>query len=228
MLSETGTLPISRGLAGEIVTRLTAAILTGELGPGERLREEILAERLGVSRGPIREAFAQMERQGLLVIQRNRGAYVARLRREDVDEVYSLRLVLERLAIQRALKFAEPAHIAKMQAIVDKMAAYMPGVSEQEVAQDDIAFHDLIYQASKHERLYECWTNLRPQIQIMLLSRNVANPDFRDFAVTGHQAILDVLISEDEARAIQVIDDHLHVAYDRVMKSYGSQTTPGE
>jgi DNA-binding GntR family transcriptional regulator len=86
----------------------------------------------------------------------------------------------------------------------------------------------LIYQASKHERLYECWTNLRPQIQIMLLSRNVANPDFRDFAVTGHQAILDVLISEDEARAIQVIDDHLHVAYDRVMKSYGSQTTPGE
>ncbi len=224
MLSDTLALPISRGLASEIVTRLTSAILSGQLGPGERLREEVLAETMGVSRGPIREAFVQLERQGLVVIRRNRGAYVARLSREDVDEVYSLRLVLERLAVQRAIQFANDAKLDEMQAIVNLMTAYTGGVTEQEAAQHDITFHDLIFQASQHQRLYECWMNLRPQIHIMLLSRNVANTDFRDQAATSHQGILNAIKDRDEARARTLIDEHLRIAYDRVMKSYPLQS----
>src|SRR6478752_4464093 len=91
-------LPASRGLSVDIATRLRAAIFAGHFGPGERLREEALAKAMGVSRGPIREAFTQLEREGLVVIQRNRGTFVARLKREDAEELYSLRLVLERLA----------------------------------------------------------------------------------------------------------------------------------
>jgi DNA-binding GntR family transcriptional regulator len=220
MLSDTLAAPISRSLSSEIVSRLTNAILTGQLGPGERLREEELAESLGVSRGPIREAFTQLERQGLVVIRRNRGAFVARLSREDVDEVYSLRLAIERLAMQRAVQFADARVLAEMQALVDTMARYTPQVSEQEAAQHDITFHDLIYQASRHQRLYECWTNLRPQIHIMLLSRNVANADFRDYALHGHKGLLDILITRDAAHAVEAIDTHLRVAYDRVISSY--------
>ncbi len=228
MISDTRVLPISRGLANEIVTRLTTAILSGQLGPGERLREEVLAEALGVSRGPLREAFLQLERQGLVVIRRNRGAYVARLSREDVDEVYSLRLALEPLAMQRAMQFMNTKQLAELQVIVDRMGSYGTGVTEQEAAQDDLMFHDMIYQASKHQRLYECWTNLRPQIHIMLLTRNVANPDFRYYALQGHTELLDVLKSKDEAHAIAVVEEHLRIAYDRVLSSYPSPSPPDQ
>ena len=89
-------LPASRALGVDIATRLRAAILEGHFGPGEQLREEALARAMGVSRGPIREAFMQLEREGLILIRRNRGAFVAQLSREDLDEVYTLRVAIER------------------------------------------------------------------------------------------------------------------------------------
>ena len=221
MLSDTLALPLSRGLANEIADRLTKAIVNGQLGPGERLREEVLAESMGVSRGPIREAFAQLERQGLIVIRRNRGAYIARLARGDVDEVYSLRRLLEQLAVQRTVQCASAAQFAEMQAIVDMMAAFADrGISEQEAAELDVNFHEIIYRASNHQRLYECWKNLRPQIHIMLLSRNVANSDFREKAVSSHQRILDALRDRDAPRALALTEEHLQIAYDRVIQSY--------
>ena len=74
--------PLNRSLADEIVIHLRKAILSGQFEPGERLGEQFLAESLEVSRGPIREALSQLEHEGLVIIRRNRGAFVARLSRE--------------------------------------------------------------------------------------------------------------------------------------------------
>ena len=200
--------------------------MQGQLGPGERLREEVLAASMGVSRGPIREAFVLLERQGLVVIRRNRGAYVARLSLQDVGEVYSLRLAIERLAVERAATHADDRQLADMQRVIDRMAAAVEGgITEQAAAELDIAFHDLIYRASNHQRLYACWADLTPQIQIMLLSRNVANSDFRDQAVSSHQGILDAIRERNAPRAIALTEEHLTIAYDRVMRSYGQHDT---
>lgn len=217
-------LPASRGLSVDIAQRLRAAIFAGHFGPGERLREEALASAMGVSRGPIREALAQLEREGLIVIRRNRGAFVARLSREDLDEVYTLRVAIERFAIQRACEYAEPAELEGLDAVVTRMAeALTSGCSEQEAAELDLEFHDRIYQAAHHRRLYECWTNLRPQIQIVLLSRNVAHPDFRllSVAVDSHQALVDAIRAKDVAEACRLIDDHLLGSYERTIVGYG-------
>ena len=217
-------LPESRGLAVDIAARLRAAILGGHFGPGEQLREEPIARSMGVSRGPVREAFVRLEREGLVVIRRNRGAFVAQLSRQDLEEVHSLRLVLERLAVQRAIRHADAAALAEMQAVVDTMAAAAArGITEQEAAELDVRFHDLIYRAGNHRRLYECWANLRPQIHIVLLNRNVAHEDFREYLVKSHQAILDALRAQDEARAIAVLEDHLRGSYERVVVSYGQR-----
>src|ERR1700712_576510 len=135
--------PLNRGLAADIALRLRTAILHGYFGPGERLREEALAKSMGVSRGPIREAFTQLEREGLVVIQRNRGTFVARLKREDAEELYSLRLVLEHLAVARAIQHATPEQFAAMQQIVDTMDTYTArGITEQEAAELDVQFHE--------------------------------------------------------------------------------------
>jgi DNA-binding GntR family transcriptional regulator len=215
------SLPENRGLAAGIAPRLRAAILGGHFSPGERLREEALARAIGVSRAPIREALAQLEREGLVVIRRNRGAFVAQLSREDLEEVHTLRFVLERLAVQRAIAHADAAAFAAMQSVVDAMvAAAGRGITEQEAAELDVRFHDLIYAAAKHRRLAECWANLRPQIHVVLLSRNVAHPDFRDYLVHSHQAILDALRDRDESPAIAILEDHLRGSYERVVVGF--------
>lgn len=217
-----------RILADDVVIRLREAIASGHLAPEARLSEEVLAEMMGVSRGPIREALTQLEREGLVIKQRNKGAFVARLSREDLDEVYSLRLALEKLAVKQACRIAEPNHLAELQAIVNLMAMDVNrNTTAQKVAELDIRFHDTLYLASKHKRLCDCWATLRPQIHIFLLTRNVANPDFRQMAVQGHQDIVDAICAKDEERAITVIDSHLQSAYERIVKSYSQSGGSG-
>ena len=223
------TLPANRGLAADIADRMRAAILDGHFGPGERLREESLARSMGVSRGPVREAFVRLEREGLVVIRRNRGAFVAQLSRHDLEEVHTLRVVLERLALQRAIRYADPAVLAEMQTVVDAMsAAAERGITEQEAAELDVRFHDLIYRASDHRRLYESWANLRPQIHIVLLNRNVAHADFREYLVHSHQGILDALRNRDEPAALGLLDEHMHGSYERVVLSSGHRSKPDD
>ena len=228
--------PLNRGLASDVAGRLRTAIVHGHFAPGERLREEALARTLDVSRGPIREALSQLEREGLVVIQRNRGTFVARLTREDAEEIYSLRLVLERLATERAIRYGTPEQFAEMQAIVDTMDVCTErGITEQEAAELDVQFHELLYRASAHRRLHEGWVNLRRQIHILLLSRNVANADFRVLTGSAHRIILDALRARDGEAARGLIDDHLRGSYERVIASIQEgigesmrEVTPGQ
>lgn len=212
--------PDARSLGDDIAERLKAAILSGHFEPGERLGEERLASRMQVSRGPIREALVQLERQGIVVIKRNKGAFVAQLTREDLDELYTLRRVIERLALQRAVEFSTERDLFQMQKLVDEIAAHHRlGISEQVAADLDLKFHDLVYQAARHRRLNETWQMMRPQIHILLLSRNVAHQDFRDMVVGAHQDIVDALRDRDEAAAIALLEEHLAGSYGRVLES---------
>jgi DNA-binding GntR family transcriptional regulator len=220
---------VKRSLADDVVDRLRDAIFHGSFKPGEALREEQLAAMLDVSRGPVREALVQLEREGLVLVRRHRGATVARLSRSDLEDVYSLRLALERLAIQRAARYATDQDFAAMEAVLAAFdVALSRGPSEKEVAELDVRFHNLIYQAARHQRLYDCWANLKSQIYIFLLSRNVADPDFRDITVKSHAALLDAIRTRDEARATTEIEGHLRGAYDRVVRGYSTAESDSE
>lgn len=221
--------PPKRNLAGDIVDRLREAIYSGQLAPNERLREEVLASFLGLSRGPVREALAQLEREGLVIRQPNKGATVARLSHEDLDEVYSLRLALEQLAVKQTIRNAEPRYLDEMQAVINTMAAYLErGITTQEAATLDIQFHEIIYEASKHKRLISFWATLRPQIHIFLLSRNVVNQDFREYMIPTHQSLLDAIRSGDEEHALKVLEEHLQGAYTRILRSYSREAEPSK
>ena len=220
---------VKRSLADDVVERLRDAIFHGSFKPGEALREEQLAAMLDVSRGPVREALVQLEREGLVIVRRHRGATVARLSRSDLEDVYSLRLALERLAIQRATRYATDEDFAAMEAVLAAFdVALSRGPSEKEVAELDVRFHDLIYQAAHHQRLYDCWANLKSQIYIFLLSRNVVDPDFREITVKSHAALLEAIRMRDEARATIEIEDHLRGAYDRVVRAYSAADMDSE
>jgi DNA-binding GntR family transcriptional regulator len=102
------------------------------------------------------------------------------------------------------------------------------GITEQEAAELDVRFHDLIYRASEHRRLYESWANLRPQIHIVLLNRNVAHADFREYLVHSHQGILDALRDRDEPAALALLDEHMRGSYERVVVSSGNRSKPDD
>jgi DNA-binding GntR family transcriptional regulator len=210
-----------RSLSDDILQQLREAIFRGELAPNERLREELLAEKLGVSRGPIREALTELEREGLVIKLPNGRAIVARLSLEDLNEVYSLRLAIEQLAVRRAAQYADPAVLQQMQVVVDEIADVVAkGITEQDAARLDIEFHDLIYKASAHKRLYKVWSNLRPQVHVLLLNRYVAKDDFKEYISVEHQSILNAIRNHDESRAVIMIVEHLTGGYTRVLKSY--------
>ncbi len=107
-----------------------------------------------------------------------------------------------------------------MQAVIDAMVSCVErGITEQEAADLDLRFHDLLYQASRHERLIALWSNLRPQFYLLLLSRNAANPDFADMIAGGHQEILDAIRDRDVELARSTTEQHLRFAYDTVLAS---------
>src|SRR5258708_36902665 len=193
-----------RNLSEDIVDRMREANYSGQLAPNERLREDVLASVFGLSRGPVREALVQLEHEGLVIRQPNRGATVARLSLEDLEEVYSLRLALEQLAVKQAIRTANPIYFDEMQNVVDEMKVCLDrGITTQEAAKLDIRFHELIYEASNHKRLLNAWHTLRPQIHILLLSRNVVNEDVRLYIVADHQKLLDLMLAQYDAQALE-------------------------
>jgi len=219
-------LPPARGsLADKVVEQLRQAIYWGHFPPGEQLRAATLATQLGVSRSPVREALAQLEREGLVLLHPNKIATVARLTRQDFEEIFSLRLALEQLAVGAACQYATESDLNDMQATVNQMTRRVDeGISEKEAADLDLHFHDLLYRASQHRRLQASWENLRPQIYVFLLSRNVADADFRANMI-GHQTILDRVREHDIAAAKICIEAHIRGAYDRIVRSYKDNST---
>jgi len=216
----------SDGLAATIRLQLRKAILCGELAPGEHIREVEIAARHNVSRGPVREALLQLEQEGLVMLRRNRGAVVARLSRGDLEEVYSLRLALERLAVARAAKYGTEADFAEIDAVLHEFRGTGSGqpLAEQEAADQDVRFHDAIYRAAHHERLYASWSSLRSQVYVLLLGRNVAGPDFREDTYVGHLEIAYMIRARDEPRVVAAIESHLETSYERVLASYPDES----
>src|SRR5437762_5296218 len=135
-------------LSATVADRLRDTIFKGHFAPGERLREESLAEALDVSRGPIRDALLQLEREGLVVRRRNRGAMVAQLSRTDLEEVYSLRIAIEPFVCEWAARNASERDWEAMQTAIDAYSGLDESVTVHEAADADLRFHDVVYLAS--------------------------------------------------------------------------------
>jgi DNA-binding GntR family transcriptional regulator len=210
--------PNRRSLSDDVVDRLRSAIVRGTFAPGQRLSEVALAEAFSVSRGPIREALTVLEREGLLKVERHRGAWVTLLSRQDIDEIYELRLALERLAMERAARLATSEDCAAMAEVIELLRDAVERKAVFDTVALDVRFHDLIYRAARHDRLYQSWALLRPQIETFLNSRPSDQNAYLDKAVREHSELLEVIRRHDRERAVTMIELHIRSAYDRVSK----------
>jgi DNA-binding GntR family transcriptional regulator len=211
----------TKALADMVAERLRDTIFSGQLAPGDRLREEQLASALDVSRGPIRDALLQLEREGLVVRRRNRGAVVASLSHTDLDEVYSLRLAIEPVVCTWAARHSVEDDWAEMQERIDAFAHLDSTTTVHEAAETDLQFHDVVYRASGHRRLLRLWHDLRPQVYIFMLARTyVRDPDFAGIMIGSHGRLLDAIRDRDEQLVRHVATEHVETSYRRVISGY--------
>jgi|SRR5579871_1195714 len=208
-----------RVLADEVADAIRHAIVSGDLQGGARLVEDDLASQLSVSRGPVREALARLVQEGLVVNERHRGATVAQLVASEVDEIYSLRTSLERLAAEWLCRNASDADLDAIGAVLAKVDLLPKPLEKFAVANLDVEFHDAVFKAAHHDRLYRAWEGLRSQIFLFLLQGGALRTDFDVTWRGDHEAFLDVLRSRKVSAAQREVERHIEGTYRRVLDS---------
>lgn len=192
-----------------VFNTLRQAILKGELEPGERLMEIQLAERLGVSRTPIREAIRKLELEGLVNMIPRKGAEVAKISEKNLRDVLEVRRALEELAVELACLRMEKEEIVKLRQANDDLAERIETEDAIVVAELDEAFHDLIYQETGNTRLMQMLNNLREQMYRYRLEY-VKDKSTRANLIKEHNIIIDSLEARniDKAKAAA----HFHIS----------------
>jgi DNA-binding GntR family transcriptional regulator len=215
------TPPRRKSLGDDVADRLREAILHGELNAGQRLREEELAARLQVSRGPVRDAFVTLEREGLIRSSRHRGVTVVELTLRDLHEIYTLRSALEPLAVSLAIRRGSDADLAGIESALDEFTRGLkPRINERTAADLDVQFHDAIYRAARHERLYQAWSQIRMPAYWFMLSRNVGSARWRAETANGHSQIAATILERDQDAAREATSEHIRTGFSRIEASY--------
>lgn len=206
--------PIGRPLWAEIFDLLRADIASQRLAPGERLPEVDLAERFGVSRGPVRSALVELKRVGLVEISPRRGAQVATLTTDDVEELYDLRTALERLAVEGAHRRASRSAIAALARPIARHQQALDLDDRSGAVNADLDFHHDLCRLSHNGRLLRAWESHADQFRLVIGA--VQNDEVWQSQprVQEHYAILDALLAEDLKAADEALSTHLRNARD--------------
>jgi DNA-binding GntR family transcriptional regulator len=205
----------TRPLRQQIAEALQSAILGGELKPGEALVETEIAARLGVSRAPVREALQLLANSGLVETVPYRGTTVRALAANDVEEVYSLRTVLETFALRRAMVRDAPALARELRAICDTMGRHAATSDWAKVSAEDEQFHHAIIARADHRLLDHVWSELHARVRQIMALRNLQNDDSMTI-VYNHLPIVEAVEVGELETALRRLADHIATAADLV------------
>lgn len=191
-----------------VFNTLRQAILKGELKPGERLMEIALADRLGVSRTPIREALRKLELEGLVVMIPRRGAQVADITEKDLNDVLEVRIALETLAIEKACKRMNEEQIEKLWRAAKEFQETTADGNLVRLAEADVAFHEVIYQAADNVILNQVLNNLREQIYRYRVEY-LKDEEMRNQLVKEHEMLYEAIKERDAKKAQEISFRHI-------------------
>ena len=196
------------GLGAEVLIRLRDEILEGRWRDGDRIVEREVADRLGVSRGPIREALKQLESEGLVVLLPRRGARVASLTAEDAIEVLAIRSAIEPLAVELLLNRGDRSLLRPLEECVERLRIVSDDGPWSALVSLDMEFHELLYRHAGSKRLLRIWDSLRvPLLQTFRIHREFY--DSRKTVFRSHEKLLSEIASGDVERAKAATHDHV-------------------
>lgn len=201
-----------------VFNTLRHAILKGELEPGERLMEIALAQKLGVSRTPIREAIRKLELEGLVVMVPRKGAEVADITEKDLRDVLEVRTALEELSIELAMKNMNDDDYKQLTEANKLFAKDSEGDDLIKITEADVAFHELMYMATGNKRLIQMINNLREQMYRYRLEY-IKDKSTHARLVDEHNRIIDAMVKNDVAAAKAAIKLHVENQEENILKS---------
>lgn len=204
--------PVDRRATSTIIAdTIRARISDGTFEPGMQLTEAQLAERLGVSRGPVREAFQRLVQEGLLDAEHHRGVFVATLDDDDALDVALARLAIERTAAERVAAVGDAGVLAHLSDLVDELAAAAEIGAWPEVAAADLRFHEALVEAAGSPRLSRMYGTLVVETHLCLrMLLPAQHPDPAE-VVAEHRTLLAALAAGDAAAAGAGVASHLDV-----------------
>jgi len=192
-----------------VFEKLRDMIVSGDLKPGERLMEIKLADMLGVSRTPIREAIRKLELEGLVIMLPRKGAYVAGISKKEIMDVLEVRAVLDKLAASLAAQRINKEEKEELIRIQKSFEENHKNSNIDGIINDDIRLHDIIYTASRNEKLQQIVSNLREQImrfRIIYLKEIYKNSED---LVKEHNEIINAIINNDSIKAQEAAERHI-------------------
>jgi DNA-binding GntR family transcriptional regulator len=197
---------------------LRDAIRKGILKPGERLMEIQLAEELGVSRTPVREAIRKLELEGYVIMMPRRGTYVANLSIRDVNEVFEIRTSLDSLASGLAAERITDEELESLQRLLVLIGEYIENNNMEKIVETDMQFHDLLYQASRNTRLVGIIYNLREQLT-RFRATSMSFPGRLKATLEEHRRIVEAIAQGEVKEAQQAAEYHMEKSEQTLLKS---------
>lgn len=204
-----------------VFENLRDAIITQVLKPGERLMEIQLADEMGVSRTPVREAIRKLELEGLVVMVPRKGAYVAGVSMKDIHEVYEVRSALEMLAVTLAAERITDEELNALEQQVlreSEEEAKKDGSDLDNIIYIDSSFHDIIYQAARNQRLVQFVNILQEQLQ-RFRAASLARPGRSKTALEEHKKIVEALSERNGELASKLAQEHIENAENAMIAS---------
>ena len=195
---------------------LREAIRTGLLRPGERLMEIQLAEELGVSRTPVREAIRKLDQEGFVVMMPRRGAYVANMSIRDVNEIFEIRTALESLSNGLAAERITGEELEELQSLLVQIGKYIEEDNMDKIVDTDIEFHELLYRVSRNSRLEGIISNLREQLT-RFRTLSMSHPGRLEATLEEHRAIVDAIAKGDVGAAQRAAEYHMEKSEQTLM-----------
>lgn len=197
-----------RSLHDELTELLRGLITGGELAPGEKIPEQRLCERFGVSRTPLREALKVLASEGIVTLRPNRGAVVSALTLKELDEVFPVMGALEALSGEIACRHITDEEVAAIQSLHETMVGHWRAGELQPYFRLNQQIHEAILDATRNETLKSLYRSLAGRL---LTARYIANMSAKRWAeaVAEHEAILQCLSSRDGDKLADILKRHL-------------------
>lgn len=192
-----------------VFNTLRQAIITGEFAPGERLMEIALANRLGVSRTPVREAIRKLELEGLVVMIPRKGAEVARITEKDLRDVLEVRTSLEELAAELAAERMNEESKENIEKALKEFEKAIESGDNAAIADSDMDFHDTIFDATGNARLIQILNNLREQMYRYRLEY-IKDTEYHAALLKEHKELAKAMFAGKKEEARNIMKKHLY------------------
>jgi len=201
---------------------LRDAIRKGILEPGERLMEVQVAEELGISRTPVREAIRKLEQEGYVIMMPRRGTYVSDVSESDIKEIFEIRSALEALATGLAARRIEQEELETLQSMLFEIEGYIKQNDIEKIVETDIKFHGLLYQVSRNERLVNIISNLKEQLA-RFRTLSMSYPGRLYETLEEHSEMVEAIANGDVSAARDAAEHHMERAEKTLLKALRRQ-----